>query len=340
MTKLVNRAKMTTATTGTGTLTLGSAVDGYQTFAAAGVSDGNVVRYVIEDGDDWEIGLGTYTVSGTTLSRSLDESSTSNLLDLSGTATVFVTAAAQDIGRVVVVSDTAPSAPQPGDLWFDSATASTFIYYDDGDSTQWVAFSGPEGPIGPIGPEGPEGPAGPTGANTYIGPTAPEGAAVGSFWLRDTDLTTFVLYDDGDSEQWVALAGEQGPEGPAGETGATGPTGADGTTEISFSIPGTVAVGTGSMRWYFDDDYTITNVIATVGTAPTGQSLIFDVNKNGTTIFTTQGNRPTIAADSFTDLTSTPDVTTVASGDYLTVDIDQIGSTIAGADAVVRIKVV
>jgi len=97
MTKLVNRAKMTTATTGTGTITLGSAVDGYQTFAAAGVADTDVVRYVIEDGDDWEIGTGTYTSSGTTLSRSLDESSTGNLLNLTGNAVVFVTAAEQDI---------------------------------------------------------------------------------------------------------------------------------------------------------------------------------------------------------------------------------------------------
>jgi len=97
MTKLVNRAKMTTATTGTGTITLGSAVDGFQTFANAGVANADVVRYVIEDGTAWEIGTGTYTSSGTTLSRSLTESSTGNLLNLSGDAVVFVSAAEQDI---------------------------------------------------------------------------------------------------------------------------------------------------------------------------------------------------------------------------------------------------
>jgi hypothetical protein len=99
MVKLVNRAKMTTASTGTSSpITLGSASDGYQTFAAAGVSDGDVVRFVIEDGDSWELSSGTYTASGTTLSRTVSESSNSNnALNLSGNAVVFVTAAADDI---------------------------------------------------------------------------------------------------------------------------------------------------------------------------------------------------------------------------------------------------
>lgn len=97
MAKLFNRARMSTATTGTGTVTLGSAVSGYQTFAASGVVNGDIVSYCIEDGTAWEVGTGTYTSVGTTLSRTLIQSSTGSLLTLTGAAQIFVTALASDI---------------------------------------------------------------------------------------------------------------------------------------------------------------------------------------------------------------------------------------------------
>jgi trimeric autotransporter adhesin len=98
MVTLVNRAKVSTATTGTGTITLGTAESGYQSFADAGVADADVVRYVIEDGTDWEIGTGTYTATGTTLSRTVSESSNADAaIVLTGSATVFIGATAEDI---------------------------------------------------------------------------------------------------------------------------------------------------------------------------------------------------------------------------------------------------
>lgn len=100
MVTLVNRAKVNTSTVGTGIITLGSAVSGYQTFAAAGVSDGQTVRYVIEDGTSWEIGTGTYSSTGPTLTRTVIESSNANAaINLSGSAKVFLTVAAADLQR-------------------------------------------------------------------------------------------------------------------------------------------------------------------------------------------------------------------------------------------------
>ncbi|MET4636144.1 hypothetical protein [Kaistia defluvii] len=92
-----DRARMTTATTGTGAVTLGAAVANaakgyYRTFAAAGVANGDTFNYAIEDGTAWEIGLGTYTASGTVMARSLLASSTGGLLNLTGAAEVYITA--------------------------------------------------------------------------------------------------------------------------------------------------------------------------------------------------------------------------------------------------------
>lgn len=85
-------------TPGTGAITLGTAESGYQTFAAAGVSDGDSVRYTAEDGTAWEIGVGVYTASGTSLSRTPSESSSGgSAISLTSAALVFVTATEQDI---------------------------------------------------------------------------------------------------------------------------------------------------------------------------------------------------------------------------------------------------
>ena len=99
MVTLANRVKVNTATTGTGTITLGSAVDTFQTFADGGVANGQTVRYTIEDDNGgWEIGTGVYSSTGPTLTRGPAESSNADAaINLSGSARVFVTAAAADI---------------------------------------------------------------------------------------------------------------------------------------------------------------------------------------------------------------------------------------------------
>lgn len=103
-----------------------------------------------------------------------------------------------------------------------------------------------------------------------------------------------------------------------------------------FAHNGAAVVGVGVSRITLAAASTITGVTASANTAPTGATLIFDVNKNGSTVFTTQANRPTIAISANeTASPAVPAVTALAAGDYLTVDIDQVGSTIAGSDLVV-----
>jgi len=98
-----NRVWMSTATTGTGTITLGTAQTGYITFAQGGIADASSVTYTIIDGNNFEVGRGTYTSSGTTLSRDtvlvslISGTSGTTKLTLSGTATVFVTQVAEDV---------------------------------------------------------------------------------------------------------------------------------------------------------------------------------------------------------------------------------------------------
>jgi hypothetical protein len=91
---LADRVKETTTTTGTGTVTLAGAATGYQSFAAIG--NANTTYYCIagQSGSEWEVGLGTYTASGTTLSRTTVFASSNGgaLVNFSaGTKDVFCT---------------------------------------------------------------------------------------------------------------------------------------------------------------------------------------------------------------------------------------------------------
>jgi hypothetical protein len=92
-----DRVQETSTTTGTGTITLAGAVSGFQSFSAIG--DGNTTYYAIVLGSEWEVGLGTYTSSGTTLSRDtiLESSNGGTAVNFSaGTKNVFVTYPAEE----------------------------------------------------------------------------------------------------------------------------------------------------------------------------------------------------------------------------------------------------
>ena len=109
---LKDRVKETTTTTGTGTLTLAGAVTGFQSFSVVG--DGNTTYYTITDGTDSEVGIGTYTSSGTTLSRDtiLESSNSGSAVNWgAGSKDVFLTYPAD---RSVSGSASALAIPDPG----------------------------------------------------------------------------------------------------------------------------------------------------------------------------------------------------------------------------------
>lgn len=93
---LKDRVKETTTTTGTGTYTLAGAVGGFEAFSEVG--DGNTTYYACTDGTDFEVGVGTYTASGTTLARTtiLQSSNSDAAVNwTAGTRTIFCTLPAE-----------------------------------------------------------------------------------------------------------------------------------------------------------------------------------------------------------------------------------------------------
>jgi len=85
----------------------------------------------------------------------------------------------------VEVSATAPAGPSVGDLWWDSDNGNMYVYYNDGDSSQWVAANGPQ---------------------VFVGSAAPAGYQ-GQMWFDSSQGKMYVYYDDGTSSQWVSAIG-------------------------------------------------------------------------------------------------------------------------------------
>jgi len=132
---LADRVQVTTSTTGTGTLTLGSAVTGFQDFTVIG--DGNTTYYTITNSTAWEVGVGTYTSSGTTLARTTilsNSNGNTSPITLSGDSNVFVTypavAASDAAGDLLAannLSDLASAATSRVNLGVETGTTGSSI---------------------------------------------------------------------------------------------------------------------------------------------------------------------------------------------------------------------
>lgn len=208
----------------------------------------------------------------------------------------------RSLGTSYVVSlAAAPAVGVAGNLYYNTGDGQ--LYKSNGSA--WSAVAG-------------------AGGGMTISDTAPGSPSAGQTWFNSATGKSFVYYDS----QWIEIGGgSSGPQGPVGQS------------IIPYAKTGTLAVTTGALRFRFPLAATILGISASVNTAPTGASIIVDVNKNGTTIFTNQANRPTIAVSTFAAAEVTNmDITSLAIGDYVTVDIDQVGSTIAGSDLTVFVR--
>ena len=111
---------------------------------------------------------------------------------------------------------------------------------------------------------------------------------------------------------------------------------------FTFTVVGTLVTGTNvTPALIVHNALTISKAYAYVKTAPTGAAILIDINKNGTSIWNvTPANRLSIAAGAQTGSQTSFDSTTLAENDILTIDIDTIGSTVAGADITIELKCV
>lgn len=115
---------------------------------------------------------------------------------------------------------------------------------------------------------------------------------------------------------------------------------ADYTPAFVATVGGTLTTGTSLTPVLIAHRaLTITKAFAAVKTAPTGASILIDILKNGTSIWNaTPANRLAIAAAATSGTQTSFDTTTLAEGDILTFDIDQVGSTVSGADLTIMLK--
>ena len=170
----------------------------------------------------------------------------------------------------VSISETAPSSPAAGDMWWDSDVGNLQIYYTDANSSQWVTANnaGPQGPQGvqgavgaqgaqghqgvqgAVGAQGAQGHQGVQGAQGHqgrqgsvgiasltISQTPPSSPAQGDMWWDSDDSTLGLYYNDGNSSQWVNINhGPSGAQGAAGAQGAQGHQGVQGTAGTNATI--------------------------------------------------------------------------------------------------------
>ena len=155
------------------------------------------------------------------------------------------------------------------------------------------------------------------------------GYGVGSRWINTATDTAYVCLD-------ATLGGAVWKDITANAVTVNAATAVD---QALWSFEGALNTVSSPLRILNESGAarTIAKVALSVATAPTGAAVIVDVNLNGTTIYATQANRPQVADGAYAGESTAIDVATWEDGQYLTVDVDQVGSGAAGADLVVHV---
>ena len=168
-TKFLNRVRMAVSgTPGNGTITLGAAATGYQSFAAAGASDGDQMPYVLDDGTPlgsvWEIGLGTYHGNNTFSRDTVTQSSAGGTTKISASA-----------GSALSVALRGQDIPSPYSPPAPVTTPPTVVQYGTVQKTTAGAANVTLG-------------AAPTMGNLLIGIGLSTASGLGGFYMPNADL--------------------------------------------------------------------------------------------------------------------------------------------------------
>jgi hypothetical protein len=127
----------------------------------------------------------------------------------------------------MTVSETPPTQGlTSGAMWLDSTTGNTYIYYEDGDNSQWVQSSGVDLVAS-------------RGSDFTIQTTAPANPVDGDIWYDPTEGFTYIYYVDSDSEQWIQFGlNRNGADGASGADGTDGADGVDGEDGVGIPVGG------------------------------------------------------------------------------------------------------
>ncbi len=414
-----NQSSLTTGATYylTSNGTLNSTADSYNIKMGVAISATELLlEHTTSDADITAVTAGTGLTGGGTFGAvSLSLETTGVTAATYGSATTIPQIVVDGQGRVtsasnvtitagssIDVSDTAPSSPSSGDLWFNSSNLRPYIYYADGDSNQWIEFANSNGGGAGSG-------ALALGELTNVSGTSPSSGQVlkwsGSEWAPAADSTgtggiasvvadttpqlggaldvngqDIVSTSNGDIEldpngsgvvvfkgnstkgagqfklncennsHGITIKGP--PHSAAASYTLTLPNNdgdanqvlkTDGSGNLSwvaqsgggssafikaYRYDDTLAVNTGAKRLYLHGSFTLNSIDAFVDTAPAGAAATIALIKNGAG----SAFKTITIANGASSSVNNSDTTTFSEGDYITVNITQVGSSTAGAN--------